>query len=371
MKKITQIALFVLLVSNTSAQYLDNPSFEGPPGIGITPPDWLPFDQFSTPDTEPLECDDFSASHGDSFITLVARGSASEHPGSVENCQAALQQVLQAGFCYSISVDLASRDDVGHYVFGTGFMHYSAPVRLRAYGSTNGSEKGELLFETEPITKAFWETQSFAIKPSIDISYLLLEARLEQNDVENGSIQIDNLVIDESAITRVMSNDTLEITDLPYTLVASEGQSYSWSPGTGLSCYDCQSPQVNNPVSETYTCSLVSSTTGCPENELFLLTFLADTLEPEPEQEFKIPNVFTPNGDHFNDLFEISGLPPFSSLIVFNRSGREVYRSDQYNNDWGGTDIDGSMLPAGTYWYVLITPGLSGKHKGQVYIKTD
>ena len=44
-----------------TAQYLSNPSFEGPAGISIAPPGWIPFDVFSTPDTEPLECDDFQA----------------------------------------------------------------------------------------------------------------------------------------------------------------------------------------------------------------------------------------------------------------------------------------------------------------------
>ena len=347
--------VFISLFAKINAQYLDNPSFEGPPGIGITPPDWQPFDAFSTPDTEPLNCDNFSASDGNNYITLVARGSGSTNPQTVENCQAQLLQFLQPGECYTLSMDLASRDDLGHYEYGEGFKHYTASTLLKVYGSSSPGEKGELLYESDPITNTRWANTSTTVKPKTEIAYILLEVALAQNSTENGNILL------------VLLNDTLNISELPYTLQASEGSSYSWSPNSGLSCYDCRSPEVSSTVSTTYTCTLISSMSACPENELFILTIVEEPVLPSGE--FKIPNVFTPNGDNFNDLFEITGLPPFSSLIVFNRSGKEVCRSEEYKNDWNGSDLEGNPLPEGTYWYVLITPGLSGKHKGQVYLK--
>ena len=361
--------LFILLLTNISAQYLDNPSFEGPVGIGITPPGWQSFDAFSTPDTEPLNCDNFNASHGETYITLIARGSDSSNPMSIENCQAQLLESLQPGECYSLSMDLASRDDLGHYVFGEGFHKYTASTQLKVYGSTNAEEKGDLLFESEPITNTQWETTSFSLKPNTEIAFILFEVALEQNSIENGNILLDHLVIESSKVSRVMLNDTLTISDLPYTLVASEANSYSWSENPGLSCYDCRSPKVTSTASATYTCTIISSTTGCPEDEVFKLT-ISDSPEP-PSGAFKIPNVFTPNGDNFNDLFKITGLPPLSSLLVFDRSGLEVFRSEEYNNDWDGTDLQGNPLPEGTYWYVLITPGFSNKHKGNIYLKRE
>lgn len=64
----------------------------------------------------------------------------------------------------------------------------------------------------------------------------------------------------------------------------------------------------------------------------------------------KIPNAFTPNGDGLNDYFEIRGLESFPAhrLTVFNRWGNEIYRSNNYQNDWNGTN-----LSEGTYYYVL------------------
>ncbi|MEN8203244.1 MAG: gliding motility-associated C-terminal domain-containing protein [Bacteroidota bacterium] len=360
---------FLMVVVSLNAQYLANPSFEGPPGIGISPPDWLPFDPASTPDTEPLNCDNYPASDGDTYITLVARGSGSpDNPNTVENCQTQLTQSLNAGECYSLNMDLASRDDLGHYVFGEGFIYYTEGVALRVYGSSSSSEKGELLLETEAVENIQWERISATVKPGTSINYLLFEVSLTTASAANGNLLIDNFSIDHELVSTVMLNETLVTSDLPFSLEASESSSYSWSPNSGLSCYDCRSPEVNSNVDRTYTCTLISPISGCPENELFILSFTDDSI---PTGDFKIPNVFTPNGDGINDRFEVTGLPPYSSLMVFDRSGKEIFKSETYQNEWDGTDLDGNPLPSDTYWYVLITPGLTDKHKGFVHLKID
>ncbi len=370
MKQYIFLMILILQTTLLAGQYLTNPSFEGPPGIGITPPEWLPFDLVSTPDTEPLDCDHFPASEGETYITLVARGSGSiENPNSFENCQAPLLQPLEAGLCYSFHMDLASRDDLGHYVFGEGFIFYRASVKLMVYGSSSSSDKGELLLDTEPILNTQWETISMTIKPESEVNYLTFEVNFSEASSTSGNILIDNLVIDDLLVSTVMLNETLTTSDLPITLEASEGASYSWSPGSGLSCYDCRSPEVNSNLSTTYTCTLLSTLTGCPSKELFILSFTDDPIIPPGE--FKIPNVFTPNGDEINDNFEITALPSYSSLLIFDRSGKEVFSSEEYHNEWNGRDMDNNPLPSNTYWYVLITPGLSGEYKGYVYLKRE
>lgn len=64
----------------------------------------------------------------------------------------------------------------------------------------------------------------------------------------------------------------------------------------------------------------------------------------------KIPNVFTPNGDGVNDRFEIRGLERFpeNRLLIFNRWGNEVFKTNAYQNDW-----DGANLSEGTYYYIF------------------
>jgi gliding motility-associated-like protein len=82
-----------------------------------------------------------------------------------------------------------------------------------------------------------------------------------------------------------------------------------------------------------------------------------------------IPNIFTPNGDGKNDKFVIGGLQfyPGSQLLIFNRWGNEVYRADNYLNNW-----DGSGLTEGTYYYILNRKESSGattSYSGWVYLK--
>jgi len=89
------------------------------------------------------------------------------------------------------------------------------------------------------------------------------------------------------------------------------------------------------------------------------------TVEARP---FKIPNVFTPNGDGKNDVFEIVGIESFDrvEITVVNRWGNEVYRNTKYQNNW-----DGQGLNEGTYYYVIITHegGRQERYAGWVLIK--
>jgi gliding motility-associated-like protein len=79
-----------------------------------------------------------------------------------------------------------------------------------------------------------------------------------------------------------------------------------------------------------------------------------------------VPNVFSPNGDNVNDLFFIENLEAFKdvNLKIFNRWGRLLYESKDYQNTW-----DGGNAPDGTYFYVLIIPtGNIKEYKGTVTI---
>ena len=119
------------------------------------------------------------------------------------------------------------------------------------------------------------------------------------------------------------------------------------------------------------------------------------TIRVEPVK-LKIPNVFTPNGDGTNDYFIISldggsdmpsggngergmressleyeSYEPLSryyessELTIFNRWGRIVFHSKDYQNDW-----DGGGLSDGTYFYVLKCHGLKNDatYQGSVMI---
>lgn len=69
-----------------------------------------------------------------------------------------------------------------------------------------------------------------------------------------------------------------------------------------------------------------------------------------------IPDVFTPNGDGFNDQWVMNCLIDFpdNTLTVYDRWGAQVYYAQGYDSNWDGTNAsDNKDLPDGVYVYVL------------------
>lgn len=75
-----------------------------------------------------------------------------------------------------------------------------------------------------------------------------------------------------------------------------------------------------------------------------------DDLDFAPPVTIEIPNVITPNGDGYNDLFIIKGIENCekSKLIVRSKSGGVVLQISDYQNNW-----DAQNTPDGTYFYQL------------------
>jgi gliding motility-associated-like protein len=108
----------------------------------------------------------------------------------------------------------------------------------------------------------------------------------------------------------------------------------------------------------TYT-FIYSNTNGCADTVNVIVA----------SSDNNIHNVFTPNGDGKNDTFTVDGSPlyPSTQLLIFNRWGNEVYRSEGYANSW-----DGKGMAEGTYYYTVNRKnkkGLITTFKGWVYLK--
>ncbi|AWG24710.1 gliding motility-associated C-terminal domain-containing protein [Flavobacterium kingsejongi] len=115
---------------------------------------------------------------------------------------------------------------------------------------------------------------------------------------------------------------------------------------TGLS-----NPQL--PMEFTVTVS----NNGCSQSEIITVTqFLC-----------VVPKGISPNGDGVNDSFDLSGLN-VHKLKIFNRYGTEVYHfSGNYTNQWKGECKEGTILPSGTYYYLIETNDNQAK-TGWVYL---
>ena len=67
---------------------------------------------------------------------------------------------------------------------------------------------------------------------------------------------------------------------------------------------------------------------------------------------YEIPNVFTPNGDDFNDwlVAKSSALVEKVEFRLFNRAGVLVFSTEEPRLNWDGT-YKGKVVPAGVYYY--------------------
>jgi gliding motility-associated-like protein len=68
-----------------------------------------------------------------------------------------------------------------------------------------------------------------------------------------------------------------------------------------------------------------------------------------------VPNTFSPNGDGYNDTWEIPLLNrryPQCVVEVYDRDGRLIFRSVGYATPWNGS-IHNKPLPVSTYYYII------------------
>lgn len=143
----------------------------------------------------------------------------------------------------------------------------------------------------------------------------------------------------------------------PKVSISSGTVSYSWAPAATLDHADVEKPYANPVESTTYTLT-VTSDKGC----VALISMYVKVLKAP-----LIPNAFTPNSDGINDMWEIKYLNMYPNVTVeiFSRTGEKVYFSKGYASPWDGTSR-GSVLPAGTYYYI-INPG-SGRKTASGYV---
>ena len=66
------------------------------------------------------------------------------------------------------------------------------------------------------------------------------------------------------------------------------------------------------------------------------------------------PRFFTPNGDGYNDTWQIIGIDtrPLSTIYIFDRYGKLLKQLSPLSEGWDGT-YNGKLLPATDYWFTV------------------
>lgn len=142
------------------------------------------------------------------------------------------------------------------------------------------------------------------------------------------------------------------------TITASGGDSYQW--------FDPMNELISSERSITihqegeYT--LVAGVGQCQLTKTFKVTNL---------ESYVIPNVITPNGDGFNDLWIIPSTYAYKKDVtvnIFLQSGTRVYSTNDYQNNWPESSIlqtSGSQPPI---YYYSITKGKETLKQGTITV---
>lgn len=139
--------------------------------------------------------------------------------------------------------------------------------------------------------------------------------------------------------------------------------SYEWSPREGLS-----DPTIRNPIARpkvtTEYCVTITDDYDC-ETELCITVEVREA-PCEPPYIF-LPNAFTPNGDGNNDVLYMRGEAITDlDLMIYNRWGQEVFRTNNKNIGWDGTGKDGEIMPTDVYgYYYKATCGDRGSYEAK------
>ena len=166
------------------------------------------------------------------------------------------------------------------------------------------------------------------------------------------------------ALFTVNPDTGLQPLDIALTNTSLGATSYEWifGDGDGSTAF---SPTHTYTDSGAFDIILVAydSITGCTDTMIVPIYVI-------PTSIFVVPNVFTPNGDGYNDLFNPSSrnIVQFEGEI-FNRWGEKVYGWTLPQGGWDGKTPSGINVPAGTYFYTLKAVGvdnLSYEQKGSV-----
>lgn len=128
--------------------------------------------------------------------------------------------------------------------------------------------------------------------------------------------------------------------------------SYAWSDGS-------TGPGILLAEEGTYTLTLTLTSNGCQDSaSIELVDFCA-------QDSVYFPTAFTPDDDTVNDGFGgYAESVAFFELIVFNRWGFEVYRTENLADRWDGMLPGGTLAPGGLYgyravWQPLLEDGIS------------
>ncbi len=162
----------------------NNPSLEGTPGAAVAPRGWSICQQ--SPDVLPGVWNvTLPAFNGSTYVGLLTGSTIKESIGQ--------PFAFAAGVSYSFSLNLARSPIYSDASYGQA-------GRLNVWAGTSVCAKSQLIWQS-PIPTDAWQNHSFTFAPTVNYSYIILEANYPAGTQQNSNVLIDNLQLNCSTTT--------------------------------------------------------------------------------------------------------------------------------------------------------------------------
>lgn len=197
------------------------------------------------------------------------------------------------------------------------------------------------------------------------IDALIRANRIDKTDLTDISLSEDpivEVVSDDhtNASTVIDCSFTYNISEQDYHMVlfsanCKSDANYTWNFDDGEVSTE-KNPKHYYNQEGTYEVKLEVS------NDSKVEKYSMKVVVTEPSMISKVPNVFTPNGDFYNDYYfiESNNIESLEATII-DRNGQVVFESKDPNFKWNGNDFFGEPAAEGGYVCVIKAVGKDGK----------
>ncbi|MDQ3190680.1 MAG: gliding motility-associated C-terminal domain-containing protein, partial [Bacteroidota bacterium] len=235
--------------------------------------------------------------------------------------------------------------------------NYTGNITNWLYSENNGTNWNQVYSGIAPGDSTLPDTLSY-LNISSTIWYMVV--------VQNGVCPADTSNI--AVIQINQTGDLLANDDLIWikggqntTINISSNDSGNWSTVTLISSAAQGLASNNNDGTISYIPNQGYLGRDSLQYQICNMCGICDTATVRMEVGLFIPTGFSPDGDGYNDFFEISGISnyPENTITIFNRWGNVVYNATPYKNEWNGKSsntsmtISGDQLIDGTYFYII------------------
>lgn len=223
---------------------------------------------------------------------------------------------------------------------------------FQVVGDTNFCEGGAVVLNAtgRGIAKFIWNPDGYEGKVFIvDTTGIYTLTTIDTFGCEANSRPV-SVYMQPNLLTNPTGSDTVICAGTSVTLRATtdQGELY-WYDDSGQKLLGTGTT-FTTPVLKSNTLYYVWSSMSLCSSET--LPIVVEVLNCD---NIDIPNIFTPNGDGFNDVFRISlNKSKCFKCYIYNRWGSLIYESNNIDFSWDGTVTDtGEPATEGVYYYVV------------------